>query len=70
MLEATLSTTVCFMQYVSYIYIAGSNEKHAFNELFKRLDVLNRCHLYLWACNRWLNIRMSVSVCALLPLYL
>jgi hypothetical protein len=25
-----------------------------------RIDEMNRCHLYLWIANRWLNFRMQV----------
>lgn len=25
-----------------------------------RLDDLNRCHLYLWLCNRWLSFRIQL----------
>ena len=37
-------------------------EKESFfsTKLFSLLDEMNRCHLYLWSCNRWLNMRMSL----------
>ena len=27
---------------------------------FEKVDKMNKCHLYLWLCNRWLNYRMQL----------
>ena len=38
------------------------NEDYILNKLFTLIDNSNRCYIYLWSCNRWLNFRMVVSL--------
>ena len=45
---------------------AFRKQGHIWERLNKCLDDLNRCHLYLWICNRWLGFRISVSIVVLL----
>ena len=40
---------------------ANRDEYRFFKILCDRVDVMHRCHLYLWLSNRWLNVRMQVS---------
>jgi ABC-type multidrug transport system fused ATPase/permease subunit len=35
-------------------------EPRFYQECFRRVDDMNRCHLYMWLCNRWLNFKMQV----------
>lgn len=35
-------------------------EQRFFQLCCERCDNMNRCHLYMWLCNRWLNFRMQV----------
>jgi ABC-type transport system involved in cytochrome bd biosynthesis fused ATPase/permease subunit len=39
---------------------AFNQESKFLSTCFRRIDVMNRCHLYLWLCNRWLNFRMQL----------
>ncbi len=39
---------------------AFRQENRFFQLCCARLDELNRCHLYLWLCSRWLNFRMQL----------
>lgn len=41
---------------------AFRDEKRFFKTCFERIDAMNRCHLYMWLCNRWLNFRMQVRL--------
>ena len=36
------------------------SENRFFTICCNRLNTMNRCHLYLWICNRWLNFRMQM----------
>lgn len=38
---------------------AFQQEERFMNICFQRIDNMNRCFLYLWHTNRWLNIRMQ-----------
>lgn len=39
---------------------AFRKEDKFFDICRQRIDEMNRCHLYLWMCNRWLNMRMQL----------
>ncbi len=39
---------------------AFQQEKRLHGICCDRADDMNRCHLYLWICNRWLNFRMQM----------
>ncbi len=39
---------------------AFQQEKRFYSLCCDRVDDMNRCHLYLWICNRWLNFRMQM----------
>jgi len=39
---------------------AFQKEQLFFQSFCERVDEMNRCHLYLWISNRWLNFRMQV----------
>jgi ABC-type bacteriocin/lantibiotic exporter with double-glycine peptidase domain len=39
---------------------AFRQEQRFFKDCCNRIDEMNRCHLYLWLCNRWLHIRMQM----------
>lgn len=38
---------------------AFRQEERFYQLCCERVDAMNRCHLYLWICNRWLNFRMQ-----------
>jgi len=38
-------------------------EQRFFQLCCERCDNMNKCHLYMWLCNRWLNFRMQVICC-------
>ena len=39
---------------------AFRKEEFFFKLCCEKVDEMNRCHLYLWICNRWLNFRMQI----------
>ena len=39
---------------------AFRREEFFFDLCCKKVDEMNRCHLYMWICNRWLNFRMQI----------
>lgn len=39
---------------------AFRTQAHFFSLCCRRIDDMNRCHIYLWIMNRWLNFRMQL----------
>jgi ATP-binding cassette subfamily C (CFTR/MRP) protein 1 len=39
---------------------ASCHQSRYMKDIIQRIDAFNRCHLYLWLSNRWLNIRMCI----------
>lgn len=57
----SLHVLMFFMVIVGLSVIRSFQQQERFFSLCcDRVDHMNRCHLYLWLCNRWLNVRMQV----------